>query len=102
MACDPVVKDCDAAKGLYCDPTTRVCALATFAAAGAPCGYVNGAFVGCAAAGHCKLATASLMGTCLAAAADGAACDITNGPECTSPAQCIGSVCKLPNPAACM
>jgi hypothetical protein len=102
MACDPVVKDCDAAKGLYCDPTTRVCALATFAAAGAPCGYVNGAFVGCAAAGHCKLATASLMGTCLAAAADGAACDITNGPECTAPAQCIGSVCKLPNPAACM
>ena len=102
MACDPVVKDCDATKGLYCDPTTRVCALATFAAAGAPCGYVNGAFVGCAAAGHCKLATASLMGTCLAAAADGAACDITNGPECTAPAQCIGSVCKLPNPAACM
>ncbi|MGZ3439973.1 MAG: hypothetical protein ACXVDD_10665 [Polyangia bacterium] len=100
--CDPVVKDCDATQALYCNPTTRICAQATFAGAGQPCGLVNGGFVGCSGSGHCKLGAASLMGTCLAPAADGAACDSTNGPDCVSPAQCIGAVCKLPNPAGCM
>lgn len=94
--------DCDRTKGLTCPPTSRTCTTTTFAAAGAPCGFVNGAFVGCAAAGHCKVTGGAIMGTCLAAAADGAACDATNGPECMAPAQCVSGVCKLPNPAACM
>jgi len=92
--------DCDQTKGLVCPPMTHVCTAAMFAAAGQPCGLVNGALVACAAAGHCKLT--GLMGTCLAAAADGAACDATNGPDCMAPAQCVNAVCKLPNPAGCM
>jgi hypothetical protein len=102
MTCDPVLKDCDTTQGLYCVTATKVCAQATFAGAGQPCGVVNGAYVGCAAGGHCKLGVGSLMGSCLAAAADGAACDSVAGPTCLAPAQCISSVCKLPNPAACM
>jgi hypothetical protein len=92
--------DCNQTKGLECPPGTHVCAPLMFAAAGQPCGLINMAFVGCAAAGHCKLT--GFMGTCLAPAADGAACDATNGPECTPPAQCVSGACKLPNPAACM
>lgn len=101
QTCDPVARDCDATQGLYCNPTTRVCAQATFAGAGQPCGLVNGAFVGCSGGGHCKLG-ATFMGSCVAPAADGAACDTTNGPDCLAPAQCVGAVCKLPNPASCL
>jgi hypothetical protein len=97
-----VVKDCDNTQGLYCDPATRLCKLVTFASPGGSCGVVNGAFVACSGGGRCKTAGASLMGTCLAPAADGAACDTTAGPDCLPPAQCVGSVCKLPNAASCM
>jgi hypothetical protein len=101
MTCDPVIKDCDATQGLYCGTTTRVCALASFAAAGEPCGLVNGAYTACAGGGHCRLGAGTVMGTCLAPAADGAACDTTTGPNCMAPAQCVSSVCKLPNAASC-
>jgi hypothetical protein len=101
MPCDPVARNCDQTQGLYCHPMTRVCTAATFVGAGGSCGLVNNAYVGCSASGHCKI-TAGLMGTCLAAAADGAACDSTAGPDCTPPAQCVAAVCKLPNPAGCM
>jgi hypothetical protein len=100
--CNPVANDCDATEGLYCDATTRVCVQATFAGAGQPCGLVGGGFVGCSGGGRCQIGAAAVMGTCLASAADGAACDSTNGPDCVSPAQCIGAVCKLPNPAGCL
>ena len=99
-ACDFVAQDCDATQGLYCNQQ-RVCAMATFAAAGQPCGIVNGAYVGCSGGARCKGATLTMPGTCLAPAADGAACDVNNGPDCLSPAQCVNSLCKLPNPATC-
>ena len=92
--------DCNQTKGLACSPTARTCAPVMLAGAGQACGFINMAFVGCAAAGHCKLN--GIMGTCLQAAADGAACDTTNGPDCEPPAQCVNGACKLPNPASCM
>jgi len=101
MACDPVIKNCDGTQGLYCDPQTRLCKPAGFAEPGGSCGVVNGGYVACSGGGHCKLGVGSLMGTCLAPAADGAACDPTTGPDCLAPAQCVSSVCKLPNAASC-
>ena len=101
QACTPSASggDCDQTKGLYCAPTSRVCAVATFVGAGQPCGFVNGGFVGCSGGGNCKLA--GVTGTCTAPAADGAACDATNGPDCMQPAECVNNVCKLPDPASC-
>ncbi len=95
--------DCDQTKGLFCNPssaTAGVCAIATFVGPGQPCGLVGGGVVGCSGGGLCK--RTGLMGTCVAPAADGAACDATNGPPCLQPAECVGGVCKLPNPAGCM
>lgn len=102
MTCDPVAKDCDSTQALYCDPATKLCRQAGFATAGGACGVVNGGYVACSGGGHCKLGVGLLMGTCLAPAADGAACDATAGPDCLPPAQCVSSVCKLPNAASCM
>ena len=102
QACTPTASggDCDQTKGLFCNPQTRVCAQATFAGAGQPCGIVNGGFTACSAGGTCKLG-AGVSGTCSAPAADGAACDPANGVGCVAPAECVNSVCKLPDPASC-
>jgi hypothetical protein len=47
------------------------------------------------------VAAPTYEGTCVAAAADGAACDPTNGPMCTDPAVCVNSVCEVPDPTMC-
>lgn len=91
---------CDRLKGFFCDPTAKVCKEVKFANAGEACGLVNGTFVACAAAGHCKTG-ANGQGTCQAAAADGQPCDTKNGPSCIEPADCVNGVCTLPDPAAC-
>lgn len=100
QACDPAARDCDPTQPLFCSPTSRVCTTVTFAAAGQPCGFINGGYVACSAAGHCRIGT-GFAGTCVAPAADGTACDTTNGPDCMGPATCVGGLCKLPNPASC-
>jgi len=56
---------------------------------------VGNSFIVCGAAGLC------VNGKCVAAAADGAACDATNGPPCMADAVCAGSKCVVPDPAAC-
>jgi hypothetical protein len=101
QACTPSAGggDCDQTAGLFCHPTMRTCVTVMFVGAGQACGLVNGNVVACSGSGRCKLN--GLMGTCLAPAVDGAACDTTNGPDCMPPAQCVNSVCKLPNPASC-
>jgi hypothetical protein len=94
--------DCDLPKGLFCNPQSMVCAQLTFAAPGAACGFVGGNVVACSGGARCKTSTASpFSGTCLAPAADGAACDATNGPDCVAPAECVNGACKLPSPASC-
>jgi hypothetical protein len=60
-----------------------------------------GLLIGCAAGGGCY-PVGGMTQTCLAPAADGAACDTVNGPGCLTPAKCVtaGSAttgtCQLP------
>ena len=99
--------NCSPAAGLTCGTTTNQCAIQPLVAAGQPCGVTNGLFVGCLAGASCKRATGSATGTCVAPAADGAACDSTNGPSCTTPAKCVISgtgtagTCQLLGSQAC-
>ena len=87
-------------QGLVCN-ATKVCQKIKFAGPGEACGSVNGDFVACRASGHCKVAAGQMMGTCLAAADDGAACDPVNGPTCKAVAVCAGGVCTLDDGLSC-
>jgi hypothetical protein len=101
--CDPKQQTkpgCDASHGLFCNPYTSVCQIVTYAKGGEPCGVVGNGYALCTASAMCKLASA-YSGTCLAAAADGAACDATAGPLCVSLAHCVSHVCMPPEPGAC-
>jgi hypothetical protein len=91
--------DCDGTQGLFCNPLTSVCQLAAIVIPGLPCGAVNGGYALCARSGVCRMSGST--GTCVAPAADGAACDTTAGPACVPPAICTTGVCKLPDPASC-
>jgi hypothetical protein len=76
-------------------------------AAGKPCGIVNNVFTACLAAATCKIPTNQQSGTCVAPAADAAACDIAAGPDCLFPARCVptgggnAGTCKFPGAIAC-
>ncbi len=103
-ACDPSRKtgtDCNRSMGLYCNSTSKTCQAITFATDGQPCGTVNGAAVVCQGGGLCVITTPP-MGTCSAAAADGAACSDTAGPPCLSPSRCVNGTCVQTDGAACM
>ena len=104
---------CDGTMGLHCEAMNgnRTCTTTTYAGDGMPCGLVGGGFVGCGAGGSCftssGLAEQGQSGTCKAAAADGAACDVVLGPNCLTPARCItkpggsSGVCTLPDGKMC-
>jgi hypothetical protein len=98
---DQSTNPCEALKGFFCHPQTKVCTAAGMAAAGAACGFIDKNIVLCTGGGHCKTTPPAVSGTCLAPAADGAACDATNGPKCVAPAQCLGGICKVSDPATC-
>jgi len=91
---------CDSLKGLFCNASS-VCAQIATANAGQPCGLVNGVYTACSAGGFCKGSTGVTPGTCEATVADGAACDVINGPPCLSPAICTSGVCKITDPTSC-
>lgn len=99
--------NCSAPAGLTCDRTNNMCVTQQLVAAGQQCGVVNGVDIGCLAGATCQRAAASPTGTCVAPAADGAACDSANGPFCTTPAKCIttgtgtAGTCQLPGSASC-
>jgi hypothetical protein len=101
-ACDATAQNCDLTSGLYCNPTSKVCAQATTAAAGGSCGYSASAntYTLCSSGATCNGETATTQGTCGAVAADGAACG-SNMATCTAPAICVNNVCTLPNPQSC-
>jgi hypothetical protein len=102
--------DCAHADGLYCVSTTMACATLQVAADGMPCGYVNDVFYNCQNGSTCfgSMGTTT-PGTCIAPAADGAACDSVNGPGCLVPARCVGTetdggatgTCQLPGSQSC-
>jgi hypothetical protein len=99
-SCDP--------HGLSCNAST--CQPTLLAQPGETCGSVNGHNVACEGGGSCAKPTrCTPTGTCVAPAADDAACSIdpTTGPTCLSPATClVGSdgvtgTCELSSPAKC-
>lgn len=104
-ACDGPVDQstnpCDGLKGFYCHPITKVCTSVGNAAPGAACGFIDNGVVVCSGGGHCKTTPPAVQGTCVAPAADGAACDDTNGPKCVGPARCVSGLCKIADPATC-
>jgi hypothetical protein len=113
-ACDPVQRTmpgCDRGQGLFCNTTTKMCSAITFAADGAACGIAtSGDLVDCANGtcyGSVIIGANPMQGACKVNAADGAACDTNNGPDCEFPARCVtasGSstgTCLLPNSSAC-
>lgn len=88
--CDPTY-NCDTWKGLVCDAATEACVPIAWREPGEPCGVVTGGeALFCSNQGLCE------DDTCHAGAADGQACDDTEGPLCTWPARCIESVCVPP------
>ena len=121
--------DCDGARktmpncsgeiGLACIPTAKgsavgTCQMVQLAGSGATCGDVGAmpitGVIDCEAGGECVKTGSATMGTCVAPAADGAACnsDTTVGPPCLAPAKCVptgsGSTigtCTLPNATTC-
>ncbi|HEX4516333.1 MAG TPA: hypothetical protein VH054_22450 [Polyangiaceae bacterium] len=122
-ACDGTRKTapgCFADLGLVCIPTAKGSAVGTckniqIVSTGATCGAIGSmpitGFAVCGASGLCKKAASTdTNGTCVAAAADGAACDSdpANGPPCLSPAKCVSTgsgtagTCTPPNASTCM
>jgi hypothetical protein len=94
--------DCDGTQGVFCNTTTKVCQKALEAKAGETCGLSGSDFKLCVGGAVCKVATGTFSGTCIAPAADGAACSAgSDGPGCLQPAYCIGSVCKLADAKSC-
>ncbi len=96
--CDAVANNCDFTQGLYCQSGT--CTKVAVATAGQACGLVNGTYTLCGSGTQCMLAGTSGMGTCSAAAANGAACG-SNGQSCMPGAVCVNNLCTVPNPASC-
>lgn len=105
-ACDPnqqTTPNCDGLRGYFCNSVSKACDQVTIAHAGDPCGFFaqTGKVGACVAGGHCKTAQGQFSGTCMAAAADGAPCDLGNGPDCLFPAKCTGGICKFDSSAMC-
>ena len=101
---------CNEPEGDFCNPLNMQCTATSFAATGAACGLVSNSLVLCTGPGSmCTDSAANdYKGTCQAYAADGAACDTTNGPYCDVGAVCMPSsatgtagTCTVPNPNEC-
>ncbi len=109
---------CDYLKGLYCSflpgMTAGTCVSEVDAPATQFCGPTAGSGSTpssntiCVGASECVTPSTTNTGTCVADAADGAACDSVNGPFCMSPARCVAAAvgvttgtCQLPDPTKC-
>jgi hypothetical protein len=88
-------KPCNDRNGLFCD--SGVCREWQLAGTGEVCNYFDFRF--CSRGGACSNTGGD--GTCVAAAAVGEPCNNSNGPFCLAWTQCVGGVCKIPNPAMC-
>jgi hypothetical protein len=105
--CDPLRRTgpgCDRNAGVGCDLATSKCVAVQIVGAGVPC---DGEVTFCGGGGTCFFATGSKIGTCVAPAADGAACDSAVGPGCLNPSKCIRSgggtsgTCVFPDASPC-
>lgn len=103
-ACDPqqmTTAGCSPTSGDYCNALTKVCTKVTIATTNQQCGLARGGLTGCSAAGHCRVPMNMATGVCVAAAADGAACDDANGPSCMAGSRCTNAICKPDDPTSC-
>lgn len=108
---------CEAALGLACIPsgagmTTGTCQAIMLVGSNQTCGLIGTpttAVAECSGGGLCvKAMSTSRTGTCVAPAADGAACDSVAGPPCLAPARCVpttagstAGTCVVPNATMC-
>ncbi len=99
---------CNADLGLTCNLGNNQCVNLPHVAVGQPCGIVNNVDTSCTAGATCQIPTGKQTGKCVAPAADGAACDSANGPDCLFPSRCIptappatAGTCKFLGSMAC-
>jgi hypothetical protein len=106
-SCDPLHQTgsgCDPNLGLVCDVASSVCVAVTVVDAGRAC---DATAIVCSASGTCVIPTGASLGTCVAAAADGAVCDTSLGPDCMNLSRCVVmgtstvGTCTLPSDAEC-
>lgn len=100
--CDPMVNlDCDFTKGAQCNSTSRKCEqVYSFRTAGMSCGIgTMTPYPQCTGSSLCTVVTGN--GTCIAPAADDAACSTSSTPGCQAPAVCRSGFCRFPTPASC-
>jgi hypothetical protein len=93
-ACDPTLQSgpgCELDLGLVCNSMSSTCQPVVIAATGQPCGDVGDQAAYCQVGSSCAGSSSTTPGTCTAAAADGAPCDLVAGPACLIPARCIGA-----------
>lgn len=94
---------CDDTQDLYCaaspDGGARTCDRATYVPAGMPCDLSASHPLLCSASATCRSVTGTptLVGTCMAAAADGQSC---LDALCVPPSICANGVCQAPALAA--
>ena len=91
------------AAGAACDEAMDLCA-GSFACTSGTCKPVKLVRPGDACSddvGMCTHGSSCFGGKCVAAAADGAACDQKAGPTCLRPAECIDGRCQMRTPATC-
>jgi hypothetical protein len=102
--CDPkqmTTAGCQTTSGYFCNAATTKCEQVTIATANEACGIVHGGLTLCSGLGFCRGATSTAPGKCIAAAANGAACDDTMGPSCMAGAHCVNAICVADDPATC-
>jgi hypothetical protein len=90
---------CDYWKGLFCNPATARCQRYGRAAAGQPCGVVDGGYAICIPGSRCIDAEQTGTGSCMGTSADGQACG--GGRSCMHPARCSAMSCRLPDSPRC-
>jgi hypothetical protein len=101
--CDPqqlTHPGCDLIHGYFCNVVSKICQEMKQVGGGDPCGIVGADYAICTASAMCKL-TSTYAGNCLAAAKDGEACNVADGPQCTPLSQCLNGVCTPPEPSLC-
>lgn len=99
-ACSGAGDSCDITVGALCSPFSNKCEAIKAAKAGEACGFISNAFVLCTGGATCNTGMMT-MGTCVAPAADGAACDKAKSIGCLSGANCVNSVCTVFDAATC-
>lgn len=92
--------NCAKLYGYVCN-ASNLCKQTFVTTAGYPCGWVGPDFVVCQAKGHCRMDPATMSSVCIAAAADGEACDAAQGPDCMPGSLCVNGVCTLNDASMC-